>query len=360
MAKIRLQVLATTTSLLGMSQPAIAGDLPLDLFLNPSQVCATDGAGSYPNVDIVIANRGDETQQIEELHAVVRDQRGHMLERRILWQQSLGLLSGGGQLKPKSTNIIYNPFSFAGDVVGKTLTFEVLLAGKRVPQSVSTVPARCRNSYVLKFPIAGRALIYDGYDQLSHHRRGAYDDDWSKQMGIRDNFQRFGLDIVVVDETGRYFSGDGSRMDQWFGWGKPVRAAASGEVVAVHDGQPDNVVIGTVDHWLDRPSRSNPMSSYGNYVLLRHAPREFTLVGHLKNGSVVVRPGEFIHTGQRLGAMGNSGASGGVHTHFERRSAFGLAGVTTKPAYFTELTQVGRAPAKYPVVVGTGDVVVAR
>ena len=51
----------------------------------------------------------------------------------------------------------------------------------------------------------------------------------------------------MVDPFGRYFRGDGSRTDQWIGWGKPVRTTAAGVVAATHDGQPDNVVIGTVD-----------------------------------------------------------------------------------------------------------------
>lgn len=206
--------------------------------------------------------------------------------------------------------------------------------------------------------MAGRLLVYDGFDYLSHHRRGRYDDDWSKEMGISDNFQRFGVDLVAIDAAGHFFRGDGSRTDQWIGWGKPVRASAPGVVAATHDGQPDNVVIGTVDKWTDRPSRANPMSSYGNYVLIEHGSGEFTLVGHLRNGSVRVKKGQRVAAGQPVGAVGNSGASGGVHVHFERRTGWGLSGVRTLPAYLSRLRLAGLPQTATTIAVDSGDVVV--
>ncbi len=328
--------------------------------LNPSHVCATSGAGSYPNVDLIIENQGGTERKIEEVRAVVRDGAGHLLERRLLWQQALSLLGSDVTLPPKSKTVIFNPFAFSTNVVGKSLTFEFLLASQATPIAATTTPRECVNAYRLSLPISGRVLVYDGFDFLSHHRRGTYSDDWSSAMGITDNFQRFGLDLVVVDDAGRYFTGDGMRTDQWLGWGKPVRAAAGGIVAATHDGQPDNVVIGTVDRWTTRPSRADPMSSYGNYVLIDHGRGEYSLVGHLRNRSVRVVQGERVSAGQAIGAMGNSGASGGVHTHFERRTGWGLAGIQTLPAYFSGVTRAGSATSNRPVAINSGDVVVSR
>ncbi len=340
--------------------PADAENGPVRMSLNPAHVCATSGAGSYPNVDLIIDNQGAEERKIEEVRAVVRDGAGRLLERRLLWQQALSLLGSDVTLSPKSKTVIFNPFAFSTNVAGKSLTFEILIAGQATPIAATTTPRACENAYRLSLPISGRMLVYDGFDFLSHHRRGTYLDDWSSAMGITDNFQRFGLDLVVVDDTGRFFTGDGSRTDQWLGWGKPVRAAAGGIVAATHDGQPDNVVIGTVDRWTTRPSRADPMSSYGNYVLIDHGHREYSLVGHLKNGSVRVRKGERVSEGQAIGAMGNSGASGGVHTHFERRTGWGLAGIQTLPAYFSGVTRAGTVRSKRPVAINSGDVVVSH
>ena len=330
------------------------------MIINPQRVCATARAGAYPNLDLIVANPGKSERQIEELRALVHDSRGMLIERRLLWQQALGVLGRDRTIAPTSRTLLFNPFAFSSDLAGNVITYELLLAGDPTPASAKARVESCVNSHRLMLPVTGRALVYDGYDHLSHHRRGTYDDDWSKAMGISDNFQRFGLDLVMIDASGRFFTGDGSRTDQWLGWGKPVRASAAGIVAAVHDGQPDNVVIGTVDKWIDRPSRAKPMSSYGNYVLINHAPREFSIVGHLRNGSVRVKKGDRVQAGQVIGAIGNSGASGGVHVHFERRTGFGLAGIETLPAYFSNLVLIGAGRVNGKIAIDSGDVVVGK
>ncbi|MDQ3478389.1 MAG: M23 family metallopeptidase, partial [Pseudomonadota bacterium] len=142
-----------------------------------------------------------------------------------------------------------------------------------------------------------------------------------------------------------------------------VRAAAPGTVVAVHDGQPDNVAIGSVDKW-DGPKKENPMSSYGNYVLIDHGSGEFTLYGHMRNGSVLAKLRDQVRAGQDIGAIGNSGASGGVHLHWERRRGrgFGLADIETQPAFVHDVELVGSRSHKSDtaLAIDTGDVLIAR
>lgn len=56
----------------------------------------------------------------------------------------------------------------------------------------------------------------------------------------------------------------------------------------------------------------------GHYVVLDGAgeDRDYVFM-HLATGSVRVRPGQTVRTGQRLGSVGNTGVSGGPHLHFE-------------------------------------------
>ena len=106
------------------------------------------------------------------------------------------------------------------------------------------------------------------------------------------------------------------------------------------------------------------MSSYGNYVLIDHGGGEFTLYGHLRQGSVGVKAGEMVRAGQAIGAMGNSGASGGVHLHWERRRGrgFGLSDIETQPAYVHGVELVGSATHKpeQALAIDTGDVLIAK
>jgi hypothetical protein len=56
----------------------------------------------------------------------------------------------------------------------------------------------------------------------------------------------------------------------------------------------------------------------GHYVVLdgRDEDRDYVFM-HLRSGSTVVAQGERVRTGQRIGEVGNTGASSGAHLHFE-------------------------------------------
>jgi murein DD-endopeptidase MepM/ murein hydrolase activator NlpD len=87
-----------------------------------------------------------------------------------------------------------------------------------------------------------------------------------------------------------------------------VIAAAAGTIVLRQDGN------------YDRRCASDP-SFQGNAVILQHSDGSQTWYWHLKNGSVTNKTvGQTVQQGEYLGIIGSSGASGGVHLHFEVRS----------------------------------------
>jgi hypothetical protein len=57
----------------------------------------------------------------------------------------------------------------------------------------------------------------------------------------------------------------------------------------------------------------------GNFVLLDHGNGWVTQYGHLRRGSVRVKPGDRVAAGQRLGLIGLSGHTEFPHVHFEVR-----------------------------------------
>ena len=57
-------------------------------------------------------------------------------------------------------------------------------------------------------------------------------------------------------------------------------------------------------------------SSYGNCVKIDHGSGYCTLYAHMKKG-LLVKNGQTVKAGQRLGYMGNSGNTNGAHLHFE-------------------------------------------
>ena len=63
---------------------------------------------------------------------------------------------------------------------------------------------------------------------------------------------------------------------------------------------------------------ANQPEGAGHYVILAGSGERFQYAFmHLQRGSIVVREGQRVLTGQLLGRLGNTGASFGAHLHFE-------------------------------------------
>lgn len=60
--------------------------------------------------------------------------------------------------------------------------------------------------------------------------------------------------------------------------------------------------------------QSDQVHRLGNHVILRCSEAEIVLA-HLRQGSVAVSAGQGVVTGDRLGEVGNSGASSEPHLH---------------------------------------------
>jgi murein DD-endopeptidase MepM/ murein hydrolase activator NlpD len=58
-------------------------------------------------------------------------------------------------------------------------------------------------------------------------------------------------------------------------------------------------------------------TGYGNYVIIAHGAGLVTLYGHLS--VTMVRVGDTVAQGQQIGVEGSTGASTGLHLHFEVR-----------------------------------------
>jgi len=117
-----------------------------------------------------------------------------------------------------------------------------------------------------------------------------------------DNDQATAVDLVL-DET---VDGDGRDNAEHPSYGEPIVAAAPGTVVIAVDGVPDN-----------EPPMVNVYDMHGNYVVLDHGRRVFSLYAHFVPGSLEVRPGDVVGAGQVLGRCGNSGRSTRPHLHFQ-------------------------------------------
>ena len=66
---------------------------------------------------------------------------------------------------------------------------------------------------------------------------------------------------------------------------------------------------------------ANLTTSYGTYVVIRHANGLQSYYAHGTRGSIVVSPGQTVKQGQKIMLSGNTGNSTGPHLHFEVRKS---------------------------------------
>jgi murein DD-endopeptidase MepM/ murein hydrolase activator NlpD len=62
---------------------------------------------------------------------------------------------------------------------------------------------------------------------------------------------------------------------------------------------------------------AGPNGGYGNYIKIDHGGGIGTGYGHIQNGGILVRNGQWVNSGQLIALEGNTGNSFGCHCHFE-------------------------------------------
>jgi murein DD-endopeptidase MepM/ murein hydrolase activator NlpD len=112
--------------------------------------------------------------------------------------------------------------------------------------------------------------------------------------------------------------------------GTPVLAARAGTVVKAIDG-------------FTRGGLSESMKRQGNAVVVAHADGTLASYGHLSPG-ILVREGQRVEVGQRLGLSGATGYARGPHLHFHVGKVLEDVEGATIPIRFDDGTREGYVP----------------
>ncbi len=125
--------------------------------------------------------------------------------------------------------------------------------------------------------------------------------------------ERFAIDYIQLTPDGRMFIGDKTKVESYPYYGADIHAVANGAVVAVVDNLPDQVA-GTNPTGL-------PLDQYGgNHIVQDIGGGNYAFYAHLKPGSIRVKVGDKLTTGQTVAALGNSGNTSAPHLHFQLMS----------------------------------------
>ena len=79
----------------------------------------------------------------------------------------------------------------------------------------------------------------------------------------------------------------------------------------------NNEILAYEDGTVTSLQRTGVQYGTGCYVRLKHSNGLYTLYYHLKSGSVCVNVGDKVKKGQKLGIIGTTGQSTGIHLHFQ-------------------------------------------
>jgi Peptidase family M23 len=136
------------------------------------------------------------------------------------------------------------------------------------------------------------------------------------------------LEIFAIDWireiNGTYFKGAGTKRADYVYYGTPIHAVANGIVVSAINNRPEVPPNTTTD---ENRTLHRPADLSGNSVIEKIAPGEYATYAHMQTGSVRVKVGQRIRTGQVIGLLGNSGNTTAPHLHF---------GIVDGPSFYSD------------------------
>jgi len=163
-------------------------------------------------------------------------------------------------------------------------------------------PDTYRNCCTYRLPFRGQWLVANGGTRRDNSHS------WEVLT------QRYAYDFVKVDARGQTHAGAGDHLSHYYCYEAEVLAPAAGTVVRVKNGVRDYQGVG--DHTLDWKTTD----FRGNHVVIRHGKGEYSFIAHFRQGSIRVRKGEQVESGQCIGLCGNSGHSTEPHIHVHVQS----------------------------------------
>ncbi len=186
--------------------------------------------------------------------------------------------------------------------------------GKNIPGKDNY---RCKIQYSL--PFFGAWTVVNGSVEKE------YSHSWDIPV------QRYAYDFIVLDESGKSHAGDTKQAESYHCYGREILAPADGEVAELQGNYKESRISG------DGRADCAAPDMRGNYILIRHAQGEYSLLAHLQPGSINVKVGETVKRGQGIARCGNSGNSSEPHLHFQLQNGVSFTCSAGLPITFTDV-----------------------
>jgi murein DD-endopeptidase MepM/ murein hydrolase activator NlpD len=251
-------------------------------------------------------------------------------------------LAGTRVLKPGTALLVpQQVLTYSGKRDGVRVQVQTTTGMKEATLFISTLLSQT----AFALPLEG--MWYDGAGPSlhSHHR-------WAVPQEFAHDFMRIGANSLS-------YSGEGRSFADYYAYGQPVLAAADGQVVAVLDGEPEDVALlqqagepleTYVRRIVERQNQQLTRGARGiagNHIVIRHG-EEYSFYAHLKPGSVRVKAEDTVTRGQQIAAVGSSGSSTEPHLHFHVCDGPDVMACAGVPAKFENIEVYGALTARQP------------
>lgn len=181
----------------------------------------------------------------------------------------------------------------------------------------------CKADYIL--PFSGKWTVANGgVDRRMSHS-------WSVIS------QRYAYDFIIVDEEGKSYSGNNKFVQNYYCYGNDIIAPADGVVVKISSKHKDSRVNG-------RKAYCDTWDIRGNFVVIKHNEREYSLIAHLAPNSIMVNVGDTVNQSDVIAKCGNTGNTSEPHIHFQLQSGKSFFASVGLPISFSYVNALEKTP----------------
>jgi hypothetical protein len=161
---------------------------------------------------------------------------------------------------------------------------------------------------VIRSPLLGKNwLAANGPSNTSAHRRAMLPVNGLPHIG-----QRYAIDWIQLGDDGKAFTGDEHDNKSYHAWDQEIHAVADGKIVEVKDGIPENV---------PNSGKLAVQMTYdtlpGNHIIQELSEGHYAAYAHLRPGTIKVKVGDTVKSGDVIAHLGNTGNSSEPHLHFQ-------------------------------------------
>lgn len=355
--------------LIDFLSPHSSDEQVVSIEIEPAPVYLEEGReANYLNFEFVLQGLTDRKLVLKFLKTAVYDRESTLLGYKFLNHNAVGTPGiqtlGRIEINGKEKFDLLNPFyRLSPDMPVDHLRFMFTFQDKETKQefyygNILVRPQIYQQATVLHVPMKGLMTILDGHDYFSHHRRFEMTIVRDFTAGAFDsNFSRYGLDFVLIGEDGnlsRLEAGEHRKnydfhfedVRDFYTHEAPVYAPADGVVVDVVNGLED---LYEADFNMGQAVQEGKVKDLaGNYVIVQHTEGEYSHLFHLLKGSIPVKVGDYVRSGQKVGVVGFSGAATTYsHLHYQFMDGPDFLRDQALPCKFSDVTLIVNGEQKF-------------